>query len=92
MLTDMTAATALIAIDWHSRQASRNTAWCLVGCIIAGIGAIAFFRFTGTPWSTPVIMGLAVLNGLVTPISLETASLARQMDLRTGRSACPASR
>ena len=93
MLTDMAAATATVAIDWRTwRQASRNMAWCLVSCIIADIGAIAFFQFTGVPRSTPAIMGLAVLNGRATSIFLETASLARQMNLRTGRSACPASR
>jgi hypothetical protein len=46
-------------------------------------GTIAFFQFTGIPWPTPVIMVLAIFNGLLTSIALETVILARQMDLRT---------
>ena len=83
----MTIATATIAIDWHSRRtwrrASKNTAWCLLGCVIGDFGTIAFFQFTGIPWPTLAIMALAIFNGLLTSIALETVILARQMDLRT---------
>lgn len=83
----MTAATTSIAVHWHSRQtwrqASKNTAWCLLGCVIGDFGTIAFFQFSGIPWPTLAIMALAIFNGLVTSIALETVILARQMDLRT---------
>ena len=73
-------------IDWRCRhtwrRASKNTAWCLLGCAIGDFGTIAFFQFTGIPWPTLAIMILAIVNGLLTSIALETAILVRQMDLR----------
>ena len=48
----MTAAT--VAIDWHNsrtwRLTPKNTAWCLLGCVIGDFGTIAFLLFTGIPW------------------------------------------
>ena len=73
-------------IDWRCRhtwrRASKNTAWCLLGCAIGDFGTIAFFQFTGIPWPTLAIMTLAIVNGLLTSIALETVILVRQMDLR----------
>ena len=73
-------------IDWRCRhtwrRASKNTAWCLLGCAIGDFGTIAFFQFTGIPWPTLAIMILAIVNGLLTSIALETVILVRQMDLR----------
>ena len=84
---DMIAIAAGFSIDWRChhtwRTASKNTAWCLLGCAIGDFGTIAFFQFTGIPWPTLAIMGLAIANGLLTSIALETFILARQMDLRT---------
>ena len=81
----MVAITARIAIDWHCRdtwrRVSGNTAWCLLGCAIGDFGTIAFFQLTGTPWPTMAIMILAIVNGLLTSITLETFILSRQMDL-----------
>ena len=83
----MTTITASFSIDWRSRhtwrRASKNTAWCLLGCAIGDFGTIAFFQFTGIPWPTLAIMTLAIVNGLLTSIALETFILSRQMDLRT---------
>ncbi len=68
--------------DWVLwRKASKNTAWCLLGCSIGDFGTIAFFQFTGIPWPTYVIMTLAIINGLLTSIALETVILSRQMHL-----------
>ncbi|MCY4590042.1 MAG: DUF4396 domain-containing protein [Alphaproteobacteria bacterium] len=82
----MVAIIARSAIDWHCRhtwhRASKNTAWCLLGCAIGDFGTIAFFQFTGIPWPTVAIMALAIVNGLLTSIALETVILARQMDIR----------
>lgn len=63
------------------RQASENTAWCLLGCSIGDLGTIAFFQFTGIPWPVWAIMTLAIINGLLTSIALETVILMRQMPL-----------
>lgn len=60
----------------------RNTAWCLLGCSIGDLGTIAFFQVTGIPWPTLAIMTLAIVNGLLTSIALETFILSRQMQLR----------
>ncbi len=79
------AVTDQIGIDWACRptwrRASNNTAWCLLGCAIGDLGTIAFFQFTGIPWPTLAIMTLAVINGLLTSIALETFILSRQMNL-----------
>ena len=82
----MAAITDRTAIDWQCRhtwrRASKNTAWCLLGCAIGDFGTIAFFQFTGIPWPTLAIMSLAIVNGLLTSIALETTILVRQMELR----------
>jgi len=76
------------SISWkckHTwRRASVNTLWCLLGCSIGDFGTIFFFQITQNPWSIPVlsIMILAIFNGLITSIMLETFILSRQMDLK----------
>ena len=71
-------------IDWQCKNtwriASYNTFWCLVGCSIGDFGTIAFFQMTGIPWPTLIIMILAIINGLLTSIILETFILSRQME------------
>ena len=64
----------------HGR-ARVNTAWCLLGCAIGDLGTILFFQVTGIPWPVMAIMTLAIINGLLTSIALETVILARQMPL-----------
>ena len=65
---------------WHTwRQASYNTCWCLLGCGIGDFGTIALFQFTQTPFPVFGIMTIAVINGLLTSILLETFILVRQM-------------
>jgi len=82
----MTTATSPLAIDWtcsHTwRTSSKNTLWCLLGCSIGDFGTIAFFQFSGIPWPTLAIMSLAIVNGLITSIALETVILSRQMSPR----------
>ncbi len=75
------------AVDWHCthtwRRSARNTLWCLAGCSIGDFGTIAYFQFSGIPWPTLAIMILAIINGLLTSIALETVILFRGgMDLR----------
>ena len=64
------------------QQAMRNTGWCLAGCAIGDLGTIYYFQVTGIPWPVWAIMSLAIVNGLITSISLETIILTRQMALR----------
>ena len=69
--------------QWRSlpnwKRASYNTVWCLIGCSIGDFGTIFFFQMTGIPWPTILIMTLAVVNGILTSIALETVILSRQM-------------
>ena len=75
------------ALSWNCTQtwkrASYNTLWCLLGCAIGDLGTIAFFQFSGINWPTLSIMVLAIINGLITSIILETIILARQIDILT---------
>ena len=61
------------------RRSAKNTAWCLLGCSIGDFGTILFFQFTEILWSTLSIMILAIINGIITSIILETIVLSRQM-------------
>ncbi len=68
-------------VDWHCphtwRRSARNTLWCLAGCSIGDFGTILFFQLSGIPWPTLAIMILAIINGLLTSIILETIVLYR---------------
>ena len=69
-------------IDWNCsitwRQSAKNTAWCLLGCSIGDLGTILFFQITKIPFPTLGIMTLAIINGLMTSIILETLILLKQ--------------
>ena len=52
--------------------ASYNTSWCLLGCAIGDLGTIAYFQFMGIDWPVWAIMSLAIFNGLMASIILET--------------------
>ena len=62
-------------------RASCNTMWCLIGCSIGDIGTIAYFDYYDIDWPVLAIMALAIFNGLLTSIILETIILSRQMAL-----------
>ncbi len=72
-----------LSLDWACTHtwitASKNTSWCLLGCCIGDFGTIAFFQFMEIMWPTFIIMGLAIINGIITSIILETIILSRQM-------------
>ena len=71
------------------RRSAINTLWCLVGCSIGDFGTIFFFQMTATAWSTLSIMVLAMVNGVLTSIALETVILSRQMSLGSAfKTAC----
>ena len=71
-----------ISFNWkckHTwRRSAKNTAWCLLGCAIGDFGTILFFQVTKIPFPLLGIMILAIINGLITSIILETIILIRQ--------------
>ena len=73
---------ASAAFNWSCRHAwkrsAKNTMWCVVGCSIGDFGTILFFQLTQIPFPILGIMILAVINGLLTSIMLETYILMRQ--------------
>ena len=60
------------------RRSAKNTAWCLLGCAIGDFGTILFFQLTQITFPVLGIMILAIINGLITSIILETIILMRQ--------------
>jgi hypothetical protein len=69
-------------IDWYDKQtwkvSAKNTFWCLLGCAIGDLGTILFFQLSLIPFPIMSIMILAIINGLITSIILETFILVRQ--------------
>ena len=59
-------------------RSAKNTAWCLLGCAIGDFGTILFFQLTQIPLPVLTIMILAIINGLITSIILETTILLKQ--------------
>jgi len=68
--------------DWKCKHtwktSAKNTAWCLLGCAIGDFGTILFFQLTKIPFPILWIMLLAIVNGLITSVILETVILIRQ--------------
>ena len=60
------------------KRSAKNTAWCLLGCSIGDFGTILFFQLTQIPFPVFGIMTLAIINGLITSIILETVILMKQ--------------
>ena len=69
-------------MDWKCKstwkKAKINTLWCLLGCSIGDLGTILYFQINQIPWPVMSIMILAIINGLITSIVLETIVLIRQ--------------
>ena len=69
-------------LDWSCKhtwsRSAKNTAWCLLGCSIGDFGTILFFQLTKIPFSVLAIMILAIINGIITSIILETIILLKQ--------------
>ena len=78
--------------DFHWRdsgvwkQSAHNTKWCLIGCSIGDFGTILAFQFIpyliALEWSPMIIMTIAMFNGIMTSIALETIILSAQMTLK----------
>ena len=74
--------TAKVNFNWSCRltwkRSAKNTAWCLLGCAIGDLGTILFFQIMKIPFPVLGIMILAIINGLITSIILETLVLMKQ--------------
>ena len=68
--------------DWSCKHtwktSAKNTLWCVVGCSIGDLGTILFFQLSKIPFPILGIMTLAIINGLITSIILETIILMKQ--------------
>ena len=60
------------------KLSAKNTLWCLLGCSIGDFGTILFFQLTEIPFPILGIMTLAIINGLLTSIALETHGSSHQ--------------
>ena len=73
---------ALSSFHWRCnhtwKRSAKNTLWCLLGCSIGDLGTILYFQINQIPWPVMSIMILAIINGLITSIILETIVLIRQ--------------
>ena len=74
----MTASTFNWSCSDTWKRSAKNTAWCLLGCAIGDFGTILFFQLTKIPFPVLGIMTLAIINGLITSIILETIVLMKQ--------------
>ena len=68
--------------DWSCKHtwktSAKNTLWCVAGCSIGDLGTILFFQLSKIPFPILGIMILAIINGLITSIILETIILIKQ--------------
>ena len=64
------------------KKSAQNTLWCLFGCSIGDFGTILFFQLSSIVWPTLHIMILAIINGIITSLILETVILFNQMGLK----------
>ena len=68
--------------NWSCSQtwskSAKNTLWCLLGCSIGDFGTILFFQLTKIPFPVLGVMILAIINGIITSIVLETIILLQQ--------------
>ena len=69
--------------DWmckHTwKRSAKNTMWCVIGCSIGDFGTILFFQLSKIPFPVLGIMILAIINGLITSIILETIILINKI-------------
>tara|TARA_A100000164_G_scaffold367993_1_gene390620 strand:- start:292 stop:711 length:420 start_codon:yes stop_codon:yes gene_type:complete len=67
-------------MNWNCKntwnRASINTLWCLLGCSIGDFGTILFFQYSEYDLAVQYIMILAIINGIITSIILETIILS----------------
>ena len=72
------------SIEWNCnktwKESAYNTMWCLIGCSIGDFGTIFYFQSIDHSLSIYLVMLLAIINGLITSILLETFILIKKMN------------
>lgn len=58
-------------------KSAINTKWCLIGCAIGDFGTIFYFQNVEHSFTTFQVMAMAIVNGLLTSIILETIILLK---------------
>lgn len=75
------------SINWRCKhtwpKAIKNTLWCLLGCSIGDFGTILWFQLNNISFPIFGIMILAIINGIITSVILETIILINQMDIKS---------
>ena len=70
------------SFDWSCKTtwkiSAKNTMWCVIGCSVGDFGTIFFFQLTQISFPLIAIMLLAIINGLISSIILETFILIKQ--------------
>ena len=73
----------MLSISWTCKTtwktSSYNTLWCLLGCSIGDFGTIFYFQLIDHSLSIYLVMLIAIFNGLVTSILLETFILMKSL-------------
>jgi len=64
------------------KTSAFNTLICLIGCSIGDFGTILYFQFYTNIDSIMLIMPIAIFNGILTSIILETILLLKDMTLK----------
>ena len=68
--------------NWTCNQtwskSAKNTFWCLLGCSIGDFGTIFYFQNIDHNLSIFLVMLIAIINGIITSIVLETLILIKQ--------------
>ena len=71
-------------------SSAKNTGWCLLGCSTGDLGTIYLFQIFGWGWPPMYIMALAVINGLITSVCLETVVLmSKKIDFKNALTTLP---
>ena len=72
----------ITTFDWTCKYtwktSAKNTMWCEIGCSVGDFGTILFFQLSKISFPILGIMILAIINGLITSIILETFILMKQ--------------
>jgi len=78
-LTNSPSANETSALSARStlRRSAYNTLWCLGGCAVGDFGTILYFQIQSPHSDLFLVMSLAIINGIITSIILETIVLMR---------------
>ena len=73
---------SFLNIEWNCKLtwkiSAKNTFWCLLGCSIGDFGTIFYFQNIDHNLSIFLVMLIAIINGIITSIVLETLILIKQ--------------